>query len=234
MDVSMIPALVKEWEMNIKLLTFVVTALAVFFLVTYAIFFYWNIDDNNKWSTFFSFTSTFGILATIFVYYMQKESDDKKQKARDDIIKRNIKSIIKEKKDTINDINEFINSSFQEEIISFKVEYSVKLPIALISLIENNELFQYKIIRISNNELLKEAISNRYKVSDEIAQSVEELKKIIYHLDRHVSMAIIDKLSREEIHNRNKIKILIDFRDRISLDYLSKLDEIMKRITPLH
>ncbi len=220
--------------MSKKWLTFLVVAVIVLMVVTFAIFFYWNIDDNNKWSTFFSFTSTFGILATIFVYYMQKESDDKKQKTKDDIIKRNIKSIIKEKKDTINDINEFIDSSFQKEIISFKVEYSEKFPIALISLIENNELFQYKIIRISNNELLKEAISNRYKVSDEIAQSVEELKQIIYHFDKHVSMAIIDKLSRENITNRTKIEILTYFKDVISSDYLSKLDEIMERIHPLH
>ncbi|QKJ47960.1 hypothetical protein G9394_03405 [Proteus vulgaris] len=84
--------------MNKKWWLYITLSVAIFVAITYAIFFYWNIDDNNKWSTFFSFTSTFGILATIFVYYMQKESDDKKQKTRDDIIKRNIKSIIKEKK----------------------------------------------------------------------------------------------------------------------------------------
>ncbi|TPX00440.1 hypothetical protein FKN07_00345 [Proteus mirabilis] len=68
--------------MSKKWLTFLVVAVIVLMVVTFAIFFYWNIDDNNKWSTFFSFTSTFGILATIFVYYMQKESDDKKQKTK--------------------------------------------------------------------------------------------------------------------------------------------------------
>lgn len=76
----MISALVKEWEMNIKLLTFVVTALAVFFLVTYAIFFYWNIDDNNKWSTFFSFISAFSIFATIGVYLLQRKDNKNAEK----------------------------------------------------------------------------------------------------------------------------------------------------------
>lgn len=202
----------------------------IFVAVTYAIFSYWDISDGNKWSTLFSFTSTFGILATIFVYYMQKKSDDKKQKTKDNIIKRNIKSTIEEKKDTINDINEFISSSFHGENISFKVERSIKLPVALISLTHDNGLFQYKSIRISNNELLKEAMSNRYMASDEVAQSIEELCQIVNQLDKHVSMVIIDKLSREDFPNRIKIKLLTGFRDNISPSYLSKLDEIMQRI----
>ncbi|WP_404460782.1 hypothetical protein [Providencia rettgeri] len=66
--------------MSIKLLAFMVVALSIFFWATYAIFFYWSIDDNNKWSTFFSFTSTFGIIFTIIIYILQKNDNDAREK----------------------------------------------------------------------------------------------------------------------------------------------------------
>ncbi|ATF53846.1 MULTISPECIES: hypothetical protein [Enterobacterales] len=58
------------------------SAVSVFICVTLAIFFYWNIDDGSKWSTFFGFTSTFGITATIWVYFRQlstKKEDEKRE-----------------------------------------------------------------------------------------------------------------------------------------------------------
>ncbi|MEQ5126449.1 hypothetical protein ABN225_06560 [Providencia alcalifaciens] len=67
--------------MSKKWLIFLSAAIIVFFGITYAIFFYWNIEENNKWSTFFSFTSTFGILATIIVYIWQR-SDKQRDNER--------------------------------------------------------------------------------------------------------------------------------------------------------
>ncbi len=61
----------KRWWLYITLSIF------IFVAITCAIFFYWNIGDENKWSTFFSFTSTFGILATINVYFWQKKDLNK-------------------------------------------------------------------------------------------------------------------------------------------------------------
>ncbi|HEQ1856701.1 TPA: hypothetical protein VEO38_000196 [Providencia alcalifaciens] len=52
-------------------------SVVIFIGMTLAIFFYFKIDDNNKWSTFFSFTSTFGIIATIWVYRSQKKESKK-------------------------------------------------------------------------------------------------------------------------------------------------------------
>ncbi|MEY0116646.1 hypothetical protein AB7W24_20640 [Providencia rettgeri] len=63
--------------MNKKWLFYLPIVFVIFTSITYAIFCYWNIDDNNKWGTFFSFTSAFGILATIGVYFWQR-NDAKK------------------------------------------------------------------------------------------------------------------------------------------------------------
>lgn len=100
------------------------------------------------------------------------------------------------------------------------------------SLVCGNILFQYKPIRVSSNELLKEVMSTCYIASNKIAQSIEELNRIIFQFDKYVSIVIIDKLSRNEFPNRVKIKILEDFRDSISHRYISRLDEIAQRIQP--
>ncbi|MCR4178826.1 hypothetical protein AB7W14_11385 [Providencia rettgeri] len=63
-------------------LLYIALGVAIFFAITYAIFFYLNIDNNNKWSTFFSFTSTFGIVATICVYWWQKKDSENSEKKR--------------------------------------------------------------------------------------------------------------------------------------------------------
>ncbi|WP_109391296.1 hypothetical protein ACLIX2_09200 [Proteus cibi] len=64
--------------MSKKWWLYIVLSVVIFIAITYAIFFYWNIGDENKWSTFFSFTSTFGIVTTIIVYFLQK-NDKKKE-----------------------------------------------------------------------------------------------------------------------------------------------------------
>ncbi|ROR52346.1 UNVERIFIED_ORG: hypothetical protein EC838_2802 [Providencia alcalifaciens] len=79
--------------MNKKWLFYLPIVFVIFTSITYAIFCYWNIDDNNKWGTFFSFTSAFGILATIGVYFWQR--NDAKKLARE-VEKSILKMIISE------------------------------------------------------------------------------------------------------------------------------------------
>ncbi|MTC11954.1 hypothetical protein GKR60_09055, partial [Providencia stuartii] len=80
--------------MNRSWLSYIAFGVAIFVAITYAIFFYWNIDNNNKWSTFFSFISAFSIFATIGVYLLQrkdnknaeKELTNKKNKSISDVL----------------------------------------------------------------------------------------------------------------------------------------------------
>ncbi|EEI47916.1 MAG TPA: hypothetical protein DIS95_01200 [Proteus vulgaris] len=80
--------------MNRSWLLYIALGVAIFVAITYAIFFYWNIDNNNKWSTFFSFISAFSIFATIGVYLLQrkdnknaeKELTNKKNKSISDVL----------------------------------------------------------------------------------------------------------------------------------------------------
>ncbi|MEQ4714633.1 hypothetical protein ABN057_20225 [Providencia alcalifaciens] len=59
------------------------TILAFLFIsVTWAIFYYFDIEPSNKWSTFFSFVSALSIFATFLVYFFQvqmKNSDEKEE-----------------------------------------------------------------------------------------------------------------------------------------------------------
>lgn len=61
-------------------LLYMAFGVAIFIAVTYAIFSYWDIGDGNKWSTFFSFISAFGIFATIGVYLLQRKDNEKTEK----------------------------------------------------------------------------------------------------------------------------------------------------------
>ncbi|MGF7480297.1 hypothetical protein [Providencia sp. SP181] len=78
----------RSWLLNIAL------GVAIFFAITYAIFFYWNIDNNNKWSTFFSFTSTFGIVATITIYFLQKKHSIELENKKNERIDSSISKIL--------------------------------------------------------------------------------------------------------------------------------------------
>ncbi|HIC2883425.1 TPA: hypothetical protein ACW0T4_000002 [Morganella morganii] len=63
-------------KLNSLLLLFVVSLLAV---GSYAIFFYWNIGEDNKWGTFFSFLSASGIIF-ILIDYLNKKNTEKNNK----------------------------------------------------------------------------------------------------------------------------------------------------------
>ncbi|MBQ0684593.1 hypothetical protein J7315_00665 [Providencia rettgeri] len=88
--------------MNKKWLFYLPIVFVIFMSITYAIFCYWNIDDNNKWGTFFSFTSAFGILATIGVYFWQRNDA---KKLASEVEKSILKMIISECKRVESELN---------------------------------------------------------------------------------------------------------------------------------
>lgn len=158
--------------MSKKWLIFLFIAIIIFIGVTFPIFFYWNIEDSNRWSTFFSFTSTFGIVATVIVYFLQK-NDIEKIKTQEkikkiDTIKKYIRYAIKENidnaltnKNELSDIKKALeqgkkNLDLQKNIIKLRyfnlrklfyntIEYDEKL----FWIIENT----IDVIYITNNRL---------------------------------------------------------------------------------
>ncbi|MEX9770827.1 hypothetical protein WEU31_14000 [Morganella morganii] len=54
-----------------------------FIVITYCIFFYCEVGDNNKWSTFFSFISTFSIFVAIIAFlndmHLRKKEENEKK-----------------------------------------------------------------------------------------------------------------------------------------------------------
>ncbi|EPJ3764102.1 TPA: hypothetical protein ACKRFF_001195 [Providencia stuartii] len=83
-------------------LLYIALGVAIFFAITYTIFFYWNIDDNNKLGTFFSFTSAFSIFATIGVYFWQRNDA---KKLASEVEKSILKMIISECERVKNELN---------------------------------------------------------------------------------------------------------------------------------
>lgn len=158
--------------MSKKWLIFLFIAIIIFIGVAFPIFFYWNIEDSNRWSTFFSFTSTFGIVATVIVYFLQK-NDIEKIKTQEkikkiDTIKKYIRYAIKENidnaltnKNELSDIKKALeqgkkNLDLQKNIIKLRyfnlrklfyntIEYDEKL----FWIIENT----IDVIYITNNRL---------------------------------------------------------------------------------
>lgn len=158
--------------MSKKWLIFLFIAIIIFIGVAFPIFFYWNIEDSNRWSTFFSFTSTFGIVATVSVYFLQK-NDIEKIKTQEkikkiDTIKKYIRYAIKENidnaltnKNELSDIKKALeqgkkNLDLQKNIIKLRyfnlrklfyntIEYDEKL----FWIIENT----IDVIYITNNRL---------------------------------------------------------------------------------
>lgn len=87
----------------------------LFISVTWAIFYYFDIESSNKWSTFFSFVSALSIFATFLVYFFQvqmKKTDENEE------IESYKKIYYYEFDDNtmeiVNDINELIHSVHNE------------------------------------------------------------------------------------------------------------------------
>lgn len=172
--------------MNKKWWLYITLSVAIFVAITYAIFFYWNIDDNNKWSTFFGFTSTFGILATITVYFWQRNDDLKKQSEFDERIIPEFSRIIRLMHD---DIRQII--SIFKEIKNYNI--SIDLGILKYSRKNLDHLYQsteflakptISLNKISESKLINDNIMNvsfsLYKIIKESIECESRLRSIIY------------------------------------------------------
>ncbi|MEQ5135681.1 hypothetical protein [Providencia alcalifaciens] len=196
--------------MNRSWLLYIALGVAIFVAITYAIFFYWNIDNNNKWSTFFSFTSTFGIIATIVVYYLQTLSDRKKiNNIKNslgfilDPVLKDISNLIKLKNE--NTEKEIMVTSLSAGILIHRGQSGLGFTINKFTRI--NDIDIYHSVLVGNDATKSNAISA-------IKEHLEKYNDIVDEIMEHVSQGngylyeksfIIEKLkSRLDI-----IKILI-------------------------
>lgn len=176
--------------MSKKWLTFFVIAAIVFIVATFAIFFYLDISEGNNWSTFFSFTSTFGIIATIGVYLLQKHHNKKNERkirnaylnAINDEINNinNIKDKISEIKQTIKDreIEEFyIRNKFDFYTFVFKIN-DEKKPIKVI--IKWDDVIKSRIHELRQNSINVDI--NLYLSSTKLVNSVDNFHRRINHV----------------------------------------------------
>ncbi|EOL5891976.1 hypothetical protein VU602_02785 [Providencia stuartii] len=222
-------------------LLYIALGIAIFFAITYAIFFYWNIDNNNKWSAFFSFTSTFGIVATIVVYCLGKSDLDKKEKRSNKI---NLKSISTRLNHQIK-INTHITEQLKslcENIINNGEHLDIKFHITnnfllvvtrdkRLDLIWKNPYEPFSIIEISPKEL--EAIykdlttlPNNKILIDLFSEFIIDAYDILYDstllIEKITSEYKVDSLYSTVINLNNACDSFLERQEKIK-DNLSKL-----------
>ncbi|HCD1112223.1 TPA: hypothetical protein JD712_RS02405 [Proteus mirabilis] len=188
-------------------------------------------------STIFTIISSLGIVATISVYFWQKKSDDKKQKIKNDIVKRILLNIIKQRTKTMSSIVEFSEDvNILKEQITITSLNAVKINESTANLIaysDCNEVLLNPVIMYSNEEM-KEAMSKRYTTSDEVVLITEEVNQVINEIDKFISIKIIDHLSRENFHFKIKYNRLSETKKGGRFDYITELNELHERVLALH
>lgn len=194
-------------------------------------------ETSVKLSNIFSFISSISIISTVVIYKLQKKEDNKKQKIKDDIVKRIILNTIEQRNNTIRSIIEF-----SEDIDTFKKQTtttslkSVKINESTANLIAcsyDNKVLLKPII-MYNSDGMKEAMYNRYAISDEMALITEETNQLINEIDKFISIRIIDHLSRDDFPSNIKFSNLSETKKGGRYDYHTKLNKLHERISSLH
>ncbi|HEJ9640098.1 TPA: hypothetical protein SMN38_002505 [Proteus mirabilis] len=164
----------------------------LFISVTWAIFYYFNIEPSNKWSTFFSFVSALSIFATFLVYFFQvqmKNTDENEE------IESYKKIYYYEFNDNtmeiVNDINELIHSVHNE--------YGIVINDENIDMFIQAEELEKRDIKIKLTLPSVKNYSSNLKLN-RIATLDEELFNIII-----TESAYIDSI----IKNLSKLKLLL-------------------------
>ncbi len=201
--------------MSKKWLTFLVVAVIVLMVVTFAIFFYWNIDDNNKWSTFFSFMSTFGIVATITVYSLQKkhvENSEKKRQKEISISYLNIFTAYAEELKTIviqlvklRNLLDKNNNSFVEYIGGYDIHAFILKDE------DGKELGNARMFKFDSSSL-SSIHSNSASVNINISENYLFLYKHSIQINTYIENLIL------KIHYDNSKENILDYFSDISLD----------------
>ncbi|MFH6839055.1 MULTISPECIES: hypothetical protein [Providencia] len=222
-------------------LLYIALGVAIFFAITYAIFFYWNIDNNNKWSTFFSFTSTFGIVATIVVYWLGKADLDKKEKRSNKINLKSISTRLNHQIKINTHITEQLKSLCENIInngeyldIKFHITNNFLLVVTRdkrLDLIWKNPYEPFSIIEISPKEL--EAIykdltilPNNKLLIDLFSEFIIDAYDILYDstllIEKITSEYKVDSLYSTVINLNNACDSFLERQEEIK-DNLSKL-----------
>ncbi|HHO0367450.1 TPA: hypothetical protein ACRR5U_001171 [Morganella morganii] len=206
-----------------------IIALTIFFL-GYSFIYYSDIDLASKISSGFSFVSSLSIFVTIIIYFMQKKSDDEKQRTRDEIVKRNLNIALSSHKTTILNILKFIEDDFEENYKSIMTEKGKYNSLALIALGVDNQVIQYQSVHVVHGEFIKESMKERHSCSSTTAQLVEEINHFSRKFTKFINFAVIDKLSRDNFPIRTKINIIKNFKESEANRFMSEITRLRDRI----
>ncbi|MBG3060238.1 hypothetical protein I4625_12860 [Proteus mirabilis] len=207
--------------MNKKWWLYITLSVAIFVAITYAIFFYWNIDDNNKWSTLFSFMSTFGIVATITVYSLQKKHSESSEKKRQKEISISYLNIFTKYSDELKTIvNQLVNLSYllAENNDSF-VEYlgGHDIHAFILKDIDGEELGNARMFKFDSSSL-SYIYSNSASVNVNISAKYQFLYKRGIKVNTYIENLIL------KIHSDNRKENILNYFSTLSLG--ESIDEI--------
>lgn len=195
-------------------LAFIIIILLLIFFFGFSFIYYSNISLDSKISSFFGFTSTFGILATIFVYHMQKKSDDKKQKNRDEIIKRYIISDINENLKTVLDIKNFIGSEYYPHFNKVEIERCKDLGYMISAKDNHGDLIFINIIRVNNGNSIREAMKIRHLASDEVTKLAEEVDSLSSVFSDGIHKLATKVSRKSSLNESSKLYLINKFHDQ--------------------
>lgn len=165
----------------------------IFIFVSYGILFCLNIEENNKWNTFFSFVSSLSIVVAFVTYFLQKKERIEKEKRENNaILKILFEKVSVEYREAIDRLDDFIDKTKTIYSIESNVSYSLESNRNyLISLIANKikkedeiKIYQPRLrertgIDISLFELAKQNIS----LLDTLLEMEYMIGVIRYHID---------------------------------------------------
>ncbi|HEJ9630002.1 hypothetical protein [Proteus terrae] len=170
----------------------------IFIFVSYGILFCLNIEENNKWNTFFSFVSSLSIVVAFVTYFLQKKERIEKEKRENNaILKILFEKVSVEYREAIDRLDDFIDKTKTIYSIESNVSYSLESNRNyLISLIANKikkedeiKIYQPRLrertgIDISLFELAKQNIS----LLDTLLEMEYMIGVIRYHIDTLIEM----------------------------------------------
>ncbi|MEG0281200.1 MAG: hypothetical protein RR686_18275 [Morganella sp. (in: enterobacteria)] len=166
-------------------LAWIATAISIFFTITCAIFFYWDINTDNKWSTFFSFLSSLSIIATVVIFLVEKKKDELKFS-----IKKN--GVINSAMNELNSISDKINKN-RDSLIGIMNYYYSGSGSELVETFSCNDSFVFRCssiahtVEIINTNKLLQSINEFFNLDMEIYRILVESESIVRLLNTSVT-----------------------------------------------
>ena len=215
-----------EWFISSLRWSFSAIALILLFLGVYSFIYYSTISLDSKISSFFSFISTFGIAATIGVYFWQKNDNKKTEKEK---IKNTAESYYEILRRHFDDLKNSTNGLIKIHELSSKIDV---ISIDCISL-HNMSSFDIKFKNDNDNTTIRAdriditPLSIMYANSTAVGSEVAKAYWFIYNISSITNITIDSLISN--INNGCTINEVNQCLGGIRIrESLSKITECME------